>query len=61
MCATCGRAPVAVNLELELTKRFDEMSIDQLRAFRAKWIATQTITPALIDATAGDISGLGDT
>jgi hypothetical protein len=51
-----GRAPVAVNLDIQLRKRLDEMSIRELRAFRAKWIAAQTLTPALIEATTTDIS-----
>jgi hypothetical protein len=50
-----GRAPQAINLDIELRKEPDEMSIEELRAFRAKWIAAQTLTPALIEATATDI------
>jgi 2-methylaconitate cis-trans-isomerase PrpF len=55
-----GRAPQAVNVDIELRKRFADMTLDELRAFRAKCVAAMMVAPALVEVTTTDISGPGD-
>ena len=47
-----GRPHQSVDLGIELQKKLSNMSLDELRAFREKYVAAMATTPMLIEATA---------
>jgi hypothetical protein len=44
-----GRAPQAISLDLTMDKQLRDMSPDELREFKARYVAATTMVPALVD------------
>jgi hypothetical protein len=47
-----GKPVAAVNLDVTLNKRLDEMSVEELQEFRVKYAALTSASPTLIDVVA---------
>jgi hypothetical protein len=44
-----GKAPQAINLDLTMDRQLKDMSPDELREFKQRYVAATTMAPALID------------
>jgi hypothetical protein len=49
-----GRPQQGLDVSMTLTKRLDEMSVEELLAFRERYIAMTTAAPALIEQVLAD-------
>ncbi len=56
-----GKAPQSVSLDLTMGQHLRDMNEDELREFKARYVAATTMAPVLIDqAVANDMESDGD-